>query len=78
MSGSKKEKPKTTYRDDYAPPDYWIDSVRLDFDLDERCTRVHATLAVRRNEILSGDPPAFVLNGEELEFVRVVLDGRTL
>ena len=78
MSGSKKEKPKTTYRDDYAPPDYWIDSVRLDFDLDERCTRVHATLAVRRNEILSGDPPAFVLNGEELELVRVVLDGRTL
>jgi aminopeptidase N len=78
VSGSKDEKPKTTYRHDYAPPDYWIDRVQLDFDLDKNCTRVRATLEVRRNEILLGDPPAFVLNGEELELVRVALDGRTL
>jgi aminopeptidase N len=77
-SGSKPEKPKTTYRHDYAPPDYWIDSVRLDFDLYQHRTRVRATLAVRRNEILAGDPPPFVLNGEELELSRVVVDGRTL
>ncbi len=78
MSGSKPEKPRTTYRRDYAPPDYWVDSVQLEFDLDEHCTRVRAILAVRRNETLSGDPPTFVLNGEELELVRVALDGRTL
>ena len=34
---------------DYAPPDYWIDAVRLTFDLHETQTRVHARLSVRRN-----------------------------
>lgn len=78
MSGAKPEKPRTTYRDDYAPPDYWVDSVDLDFELDEDCTRVRATLAVRRNKTLVGDPPAFVLDGEELSLIHVSIDGRAL
>ncbi|MBW2294292.1 MAG: aminopeptidase N, partial [Deltaproteobacteria bacterium] len=68
----------TTYRDAYALPDYWIDSVDLDFELDEDRTRVRASLAVRRNETLVGDPPPFVLNGEELNLIRISIDGRNL
>ena len=78
MSESNPEKPKTTYRHDYTPPDYWIESVDLDFELDEDCTRVRSTLLVRRNEILQGDPPAFVLNGEQLHLESVAVDGRRL
>ncbi|MCP4038633.1 MAG: aminopeptidase N [bacterium] len=72
------EKPTTVYRHDYRPPDYWVDRVDLDFELGEESTRVRATLAVRRNEILSGDPPPLVLNGEELTLHRVAIDGREL
>ncbi|MFT5695904.1 MAG: aminopeptidase N [Myxococcota bacterium] len=75
MSESNVEKPKTNYREDYAAPDYWVDRVDLDFDLDEEKTRVRATLAVRRNETLEGDAPPFVLQGEELTLVRVAVDG---
>ena len=72
------EKPKTTYRLDYRPPDYWIDTVDLHFDLEEERTRVRARLSVRRNEALAGDPPPFVLMGEELDLREVRIDGREL
>ena len=78
MSESSPEKPKTTYRHDYTPPDYWIDTVDLDFVLDEDCTRVRSTLSVRRNDSLQGDPPPFVLNGEDLCLESVSVDGRRL
>ncbi len=69
------EKPKATHRGDYQPPDYFIDRVDLEFELDESATRVRATLQVRRNPALQGDPPPFVLNGEELATERVAIDG---
>ena len=72
------EKPVTVYRKDYREPDYWIDTVDLDFELEENETRVTAVLAIRRNEDLEGDPPPLVLNGEELETLGVWLDGEEL
>jgi len=72
------EKPTTIYRRDYRPPDYWVDRVALDFDLDPQATRVRTTLEVRRNESLVGDPPPFVLSGEDLTLHRVAIDGREL
>ena len=49
------EKPRSTYRADYRPPDYWIDTVDLHFDLGEEQTIVTARLAVRRGEVRVGD-----------------------
>ena len=39
---------------DYAPPAFLIDTVDLNFDLDEAATKVVSRLAVRRNP---GAPP---------------------
>ncbi len=75
MSG---EKPQPVYRNDYRQPDYWIDEVDLHFELGEDDTWVNASLSVRINDLLSGDPPPLVLHGEDLDLVRVRLDGREL
>ncbi len=72
------EKPQPVYRSDYRPPDYWIESVDLHFELGADETRVHSKLAVRISEALSGDPPPLVLHGEELELSEVRIDGREL
>ena len=75
MSG---EKPQPVYRNDYRQPDYWIDEVDLHFELGEDDTWVNASLSVRINDLLSGDPPPLVLHGEDLDLVRVRRDGREL
>ena len=72
------EKPQPIYRSDYRPPDYWIDSVDLSFDLGDEGTLVSATLGVRREASLIGDVPPLVLNGEELELRSIAVDGRAL
>ena len=72
------EKPVTYYRKDYREPDYWIDQVDLDFELEAEATEVTAILSIRRNETLEGDAPPLVLDGEELETLGVWLDGEAL
>ena len=72
------EKPRSTYRADYRPPDYWIDTVDLHFDLGEEQTIVTARLAVRRGEVRVGDIPPLVLDGEDLELKGIRIDGRQL
>jgi len=72
------EKPQAVHRKDYREPDYWIDAVDLDFELGEDETLVRARLQLRRNEGLSGDPPALELVGEELDCRGVWLDGEEL
>jgi aminopeptidase N len=72
------EKPRTIYRADYRPPDYWIDSVDMRFELGDEHTQVTAVLGVRRDEALRGDVPPLVLDGEELELLSVAIDGRSL
>ena len=69
----KEATPRTIRLEDYRPPAYLIDSVDLDFDLQERGTRVIARLAVRRNPHGGGGP--LRLNGEGLQPVWVRLDG---
>ena len=73
-----REKPQPVYRKDYRPPDFWIDEVDLHFELDEDHALVHAKLAVRVNDALAGDRPPLVLNGEEMELLRVAIDGEEL
>jgi len=72
------EKPKTVYRIDYRPPDFWIDQTDLSVDLGEEVTRVRARLVMRRNPSVEGDPPPLVLDGHGLALRHVALDGRTL
>jgi aminopeptidase N len=72
------EKPQAVHRSDYRPPDYRIDAVELYFDLGEEFTTVTARLDVRRSELLVGDAPPLVLDGEELELRSIRLDGEPL
>ncbi len=68
---------QTVYLKDYTPPDYWVDTVDLHFELGEAETRVRATLAMRRREGVPPETP-LVLDGEELELIALKLDGQPL
>ena len=70
--------PQPVYRKDYREPDYWIERVHLDFDLNEQGATVRARMEVRRNERVNSGGAALVLVGEELETQEVKLDGRVL
>jgi aminopeptidase N len=59
---------------DYAPPAFLVDSVALDVELFEDFARVRSRLAVRRR----AGPAPLVLDGEELEFESLAIDGRAL
>jgi aminopeptidase N len=72
------EKPVRIYRADYQEPDYFIDTVDLDFNLTDEVTAVRAQLAVRRNPALRGDPPPLVLVGEAMSLKGLWIDGKEL
>ncbi len=55
--------PRTTRRADYAPPPFLVDTVVLDFTLDEADTLVTATLTLRRNPAAGGGDGPLVLDG---------------
>ncbi|MBV7415153.1 aminopeptidase N [Aeromonas sp. sif2433] len=60
------------YRQDYQAPLYWIDSIDLDFQLQEPLTRVTAISRLRRN----GEHKApLVLDGEGLVLRSISVDG---
>jgi aminopeptidase N len=67
--------PQAVHRLDYRPPAFWIDSVRLEFELGEDGTEVRATLAVRRNGEHADPAAALELVGEDLETLGVRVDG---
>ena len=67
---------KTIYLKDYRPPDYCIETVNLEFDLDETRTRVKSLMTVVCNHdtcegihphALPGDP-GYHLHSAELSF----------
>ncbi len=66
----------TIQRADYRPPEFLVESIALEFDLDPQLTRVTATLELRRRVPGSGTP--LVLDGEDLELDSIELDGRAL
>ena len=61
--------------EDYRPPAFAVETVRLDFDLQPSATRVRARLELRRGDA-SGAPLA--LDGVRLKLISVKLDGRAL
>src|SRR6185369_3321812 len=58
---------------DYTPPPFLIERVSLDVDIRADDALVRATLAVRRNGASSAP---LVLDGDELELVSLLLDGK--
>ncbi len=70
--------PPTIYMKDYTPPSYRVDSVELDFDLDQKDTVVGARLVMRRNLEHPHPRPPLVLDGQQLELLELRLDGRML
>ncbi len=74
MTDSQAE-PQPIYLRDYRPPDYLIDRVDLDVQLDEAATRVTAQFALRADG-QSGAP--LVLAGRELKLLGLKLDGQPL
>ena len=69
---------QTIYLKDYTPPAFLIDTVTLDVDFKPGDTRVTACIALRRNAAFVDPAAPLVLDGEELETLRVAIDGRDL
>ena len=66
----------TVYRKDYIPPTHWVDSVYLEFDLHPQQTHVHSTMIIRPNEDRINND--LVLNGRDLDLIRIAVEGREL
>ncbi|MEO1532020.1 MAG: hypothetical protein AAFU72_07615, partial [Pseudomonadota bacterium] len=70
---------QTVRLEDYRPPAWMVERVRLDFDLAPNATRVRARLAIRLNaEAHAGTLPPFRLDGRKLTLVSASVDGRML
>ncbi|MEM7497738.1 MAG: aminopeptidase N [Pseudomonadota bacterium] len=71
---------QTVRLEDYRPPDWLVETVRLDFDLAPNATRVRARIAFRLNEEAGhGDAlPPLRLNGRKLTLVSAAVDGTSL
>jgi aminopeptidase N len=63
---------------DYAPPDYLVETVDLDFALNSKATKVKSKLRLRPNpKAVTGGRP-LVLDGEGLVLQSLALDGKPL
>jgi aminopeptidase N len=63
-----------TLRENYAPPEFLIDTVNLEFDLEPDRTIVRNTMRVRRNRAAQGSQ-CLRLHGEQLEFISASVSG---
>ena len=69
---------RTIRREEYAPPDYVVDTVELSFELGEETTRVRSRLAVRANYDTTAGLRPLVLDGHRFLLRGIALDGRPL
>ena len=69
--------PSAVYLKDYVPPEWLIDSVRLDIDIRSDGTVVTSTMDCRRNPAAVGGSD-LRLDGEDLETLSVAIDGKRL
>ncbi|MEJ2608509.1 MAG: aminopeptidase N [Candidatus Thiodiazotropha sp.] len=69
---------KTIYLKDYLPPEYLVDRVVLEFDLQNERTRVNSRLHIRKNPDCSQPNPSLVLDGEKIQLLSLAMDGRPL
>ncbi len=69
--------PQVIYLKDYTPPAYYIDEIKLEFDLAADKTVVSNDMHVRRNKE-SGSKTELVLDGQLMDLISVKVDGKTL
>ena len=69
-------KPSAIRRDAYRAPAFWIRDVELTFDLDPQKTLVTSRMRVERNTEVAPEP--LRLHGEELELLRMLVDGASV
>ncbi len=70
--------PKTIFLKDYSPPAFLVSRVDLDVDLRDDHALVRAKLAITRNPKSADPRAALELDGDELELVSVILNGKVL
>src|SRR5512143_339131 len=69
---------KAIYLKDYRPPDYLVETVMIEFDLDETQTRVKSIMTVVCNHDRCEGIHPLVLYGRDLKLLSIGLDGRPL
>lgn len=69
--------PVTVYLKDYKAPDFLLDTVHLEFELDD-VTKVKSTLTVSANPQIEKRAADLVLHGELLDLKSITLDGKLL
>ncbi|MGI9538147.1 MAG: aminopeptidase N, partial [Desulfocapsaceae bacterium] len=69
---------KTIQRSDYQPPGFLVDTIDLLFRLDEQCTIVTARSKINKNTEHENNNEDIVLYGENLELVKVSIDGEEI
>lgn len=67
------QQPSTIYLKDYQVPAFDVESLHLNFDLNEDVTTVTATSVLKANRA-----EALILDGEDLTLISVSIDGRQL
>ncbi|WP_347987812.1 aminopeptidase N [Methylomonas sp. AM2-LC] len=70
--------PQTVFLKDYTPPEYLIEAVELEFQLDDQNTRVRSRLNLLRNPESTDSDISLSLMGEELKLLSIDLDGVAL
>ncbi len=70
--------PRTTHLKDYRPPDYRVETVNLQFDLDESGTTVKSLLTMVCNHDRCEGIHPLVLFGKDIKLLNLKLDGQTL
>lgn len=68
--------PETIHRLDYTVPSFLVDHIDLVFDLAPSATSVSATTELRHNP--ASESHDIVLNGQDLDLVEIIMNGRTL
>ncbi len=68
----------TTYRKDYTPFDYLINSTDLRFELGEETTIVTSQLVIQANHDTTQGPRPLVLSGHRFRLLELSLDGTVL
>ncbi len=71
------QSPQAIFLKDYSPPAYFIDEIKLEFDLAAGKTIVSNNMQVRRNET-SDSTTELILDGQLMELISIDIDGNTL
>lgn len=66
------------YLKDYTPPEYLIEHVELDFDLQKDITTVRSKLQIVKNPLSDANTKQLILNGENLELTYIAIDDKQL